>query len=60
VGVRRCPICRTEITEVDSRHHPFCSERCRLLDLAAWTTERYRIPGDPVKPEPTTPDDDAS
>ena len=26
-------------------HRPFCSERCRLIDLGAWTEERYRIPG---------------
>jgi endogenous inhibitor of DNA gyrase (YacG/DUF329 family) len=45
---------------VDSPHRPFCSERCRLLDLSAWTTERYRIPGEPAKPEPVSKDDDAS
>jgi len=27
---------------------PFCSDRCRVLDLAAWADERYRIPGEPV------------
>jgi hypothetical protein len=32
-------------------HRPFCSERCRVLDLAAWADERYRIPGDPVPSE---------
>ena len=26
---------------------PFCSERCRTLDLGAWASEDYRIPGDP-------------
>jgi len=26
---------------------PFCSERCRLIDLGAWVTERYRVPGEP-------------
>ena len=25
---------------------PFCGERCRLVDLGAWVTERYRVPGD--------------
>jgi endogenous inhibitor of DNA gyrase (YacG/DUF329 family) len=37
---------------VGNRHGPFCSERCRLLDLAAWADERYRIAGDPVPAEP--------
>jgi uncharacterized protein len=27
---------------------PFCSERCRLIDLGAWVTERYRVSGDPA------------
>jgi endogenous inhibitor of DNA gyrase (YacG/DUF329 family) len=30
---------------------PFCSERCRLIDLGAWASERYRIPGEAVAPE---------
>jgi len=25
---------------------PFCSERCRLIDLGAWLTEQHAIPGD--------------
>lgn len=33
----------------DSPHRPFCSERCRVLDLGAWAAERYRIPGEPVR-----------
>lgn len=44
---------------MDTPARPFCSERCRLLDLAAWTTERYRIPGDPVTPAEPRDDDDA-
>jgi endogenous inhibitor of DNA gyrase (YacG/DUF329 family) len=52
----RCPICRAEIAE-HTPHRPFCSERCRLLDLSAWTTERYRIAGDPV-PAPDAANDD--
>jgi uncharacterized protein len=58
----RCPICRAEIAEIegaDARWRPFCSERCRLLDLSAWTTGRYRIPGDPVPPPDAANDDDA-
>ena len=27
---------------------PFCSERCRLLDLAAWVDGSYRVPGAPL------------
>jgi len=28
----------------ESRFRPFCSERCRLIDLGAWVTESYRVP----------------
>jgi hypothetical protein len=35
---------------------PFCSERCRLLDLARWIDGDYRLPGDPASPDP--PGDD--
>jgi endogenous inhibitor of DNA gyrase (YacG/DUF329 family) len=43
-----CPLCRREAAHEGNPHRPFCSERCRLLDLSAWATERYRIAGDPV------------
>jgi hypothetical protein len=38
-------------------HRPFCSERCRLVDLEAWASERHRIPGDPVPPPDDSGDD---
>jgi endogenous inhibitor of DNA gyrase (YacG/DUF329 family) len=34
---------------------PFCSERCKLVDLGNWLGERYRIPGQ--TPEPEAPDE---
>lgn len=49
----RCPTCHREISWTANPERPFCSERCRLLDLAAWAEERYRIPGEPVPAEPT-------
>ena len=42
----KCPNCRKETTWENNPHRPFCSDRCRLIDLGAWTEERYRIPGD--------------
>jgi endogenous inhibitor of DNA gyrase (YacG/DUF329 family) len=41
----KCPTCRKETTWENNPHRPFCSERCRLIDLGAWAEERYRIPG---------------
>jgi len=33
---------------------PFCSERCKLIDLGAWATERYRVPVVEDKDQPET------
>jgi endogenous inhibitor of DNA gyrase (YacG/DUF329 family) len=44
----RCPTCRREVAWEGNPHRPFCSDRCRVLDLAAWADERYRFPGEPV------------
>jgi endogenous inhibitor of DNA gyrase (YacG/DUF329 family) len=45
-----CPICKKEVVLGDPEF-PFCSERCRLIDLGNWATEKYVIPGRPVTPE---------
>jgi endogenous inhibitor of DNA gyrase (YacG/DUF329 family) len=29
----------------ENRYRPFCSERCKLIDLGAWASDRYAIPG---------------
>ena len=39
---------------------PFCSERCKLIDLGAWATERYRVPVTEEKDELETRDPDAT
>lgn len=40
-----CPNCGTGIEwNPESRFRPFCSERCKMVDLGAWATERYRVP----------------
>lgn len=49
----RCPICRKPVEQA-TVDFPFCSERCRLLDLGNWASEKYVIPGahaTPVKPD---------
>jgi hypothetical protein len=41
----RCPQCGTDVPWTpESKWRPFCSERCKLIDLGAWATESYRIP----------------
>jgi endogenous inhibitor of DNA gyrase (YacG/DUF329 family) len=39
----RCPICRKPVAP-DAPEMPFCSERCRLIDLGNWASEKYVIP----------------
>lgn len=55
----RCPICKKEyvIETLDSLpSFPFCSERCRLIDLGRWLDGEYAIPGPPAPTEgPTGP-----
>jgi endogenous inhibitor of DNA gyrase (YacG/DUF329 family) len=47
-----CPTCGREIDWEQSAFRPFCSERCRLIDLGAWLSQRRAIPGEPASPEP--------
>ena len=39
----RCPICKKSTDSEKDVDFPFCSERCRLLDLGNWSAERYVI-----------------
>ncbi|MBI5446303.1 MAG: DNA gyrase inhibitor YacG [Deltaproteobacteria bacterium] len=39
-----CPTCRTKTAWEGNPFRPFCSERCKLLDLSKWLAEEYRIP----------------
>jgi len=40
-----CPNCGKPVEwTAASRWRPFCSERCKLIDLGAWASEAYRIP----------------
>jgi endogenous inhibitor of DNA gyrase (YacG/DUF329 family) len=46
----RCPTCGKGVKWTPGNaFRPFCSERCRLIDLGAWAGGEHRIPGDPEK-----------
>jgi len=45
--IRPCPICRKPVAWEQTPTRPFCSERCRLRDLGAWSAEAYRVPEAP-------------
>lgn len=40
----RCPHCGTKFSYYESKFRPFCTERCRMVDLGHWLEESYRIP----------------
>lgn len=43
-----CPLCKKETTWEENPFRPFCSERCRLMDLGKWASGDYRIAGENV------------
>lgn len=49
-----CPICRKRV-EVDkpeeAPHRPFCSRRCKLVDLGKWLNEEYRVTEEASDPD---------
>ncbi|MDY6918894.1 MAG: DNA gyrase inhibitor YacG [Pseudomonadota bacterium] len=54
----KCPTCEKELQySKDNPFRPFCSERCKLIDLGEWAREEKYIPGDP---DLSLPEDDGS
>ncbi|MBM3788817.1 MAG: DNA gyrase inhibitor YacG [Acidobacteria bacterium] len=55
----KCPGCGAEVDRERDPFRPFCSERCKMIDLGRWISEAYRVPvrsrdeeedGDPTEP----------
>lgn len=47
----KCPICgKAKTWKSDNPSRPFCSPRCKLIDLGEWAEESRRLPGDPISP----------
>lgn len=45
VRLVKCPICGKPVPWLpENKWRPFCSERCRTIDLGAWASEAYRVP----------------
>jgi endogenous inhibitor of DNA gyrase (YacG/DUF329 family) len=57
-----CPTCGSAVSwDESSRWRPFCSKRCKLIDLGDWLTEQHRIEGESAPDADgamTPPDDD--
>ena len=52
-----CPTCRKPVHWSETnRYRPFCSDRCRLIDLGAWANENHRIPADDLDDESASED----
>ena len=48
----KCPICNSPaLFSKDNLFRPFCSERCKIKDLANWATDVYAIPSSPISDE---------
>ena len=48
----KCPTCKRPVAWTpDQVFKPFCSERCRLIDLGEWVMEEKRIPGESLELE---------
>lgn len=57
-----CPICKKPVAEIDdpvapNRFFPFCSQRCKVIDLGRWLDGKYQVP---VKPDEQEIDDPAA
>ncbi|MGK0445476.1 MAG: endogenous inhibitor of DNA gyrase (YacG/DUF329 family) [Bermanella sp.] len=47
-----CPTCSKSVEwNEDAKFRPFCSDRCRLIDLGQWANEEHAIPGKSVEEE---------
>jgi hypothetical protein len=53
---RLCVFCR--LHQVEPAWRPFCSERCKLQDLARWADGSYRLAANEADEEDSTPDDE--
>ena len=56
----KCPTCRRPVEwSPASPFRPFCSDRCRLIDLGAWFDERHKIPDESAGADDELPPDSA-
>jgi hypothetical protein len=56
MAARLCVYCRRQPAQ--SPWEPFCSERCKLQDLAKWIDGKYRVPAEPIPEEGEETDQD--
>jgi len=55
----RCPTCRSLVRpRAENPAFPFCSPRCRAIDLGRWFTGSYRVAGEPAQEQSAERDND--
>jgi uncharacterized protein len=54
----RCPVCKREFDAETSPALPFCSDRCRTIDLGRWLGESYGLPNPPDPEADELPEQD--
>ncbi|MHB0990208.1 MAG: DNA gyrase inhibitor YacG [Burkholderiales bacterium] len=58
-AIVKCPTCGTPVVWCpEQAYRPFCSERCRLIDLGQWESERYTLPATKPLDEKSGVDDE--
>ncbi|MDO1509573.1 MULTISPECIES: DNA gyrase inhibitor YacG [Neisseria] len=51
VTIVNCPTCGKQVAwTTENQYRPFCSERCKLIDLGAWANEDYNLPAQEEEP----------
>ncbi len=53
-----CPTCKKPVPwTTEQTFKPFCSQRCKLIDLGDWATEAHKVPGEQTYPAPADTED---
>jgi endogenous inhibitor of DNA gyrase (YacG/DUF329 family) len=56
-----CPTCGKKVEWIEqNKFRPFCSDRCKQIDLGAWAEEKYAIPAVSTPEQPDTESDPTS
>jgi endogenous inhibitor of DNA gyrase (YacG/DUF329 family) len=53
----KCPTCKKQGNWLEGKYAPFCSHRCKLIDLGKWLGEEHRL-SEPLRPEHRAEDPD--
>ena len=52
-----CPRCgKSSVYDPANKWRPFCSERCKMIDLGAWAAEDYRVPAEDIRDAESDPE----